>query len=209
MNADDKIAEIHEFCDKHVKLAIENEGTPPPCRSGCFFCCKEPVYAADVEVRRMLAAMTPEQIADLKPKIEDWHNRFMATGLYKEEEPSVFPYRAAKMWCPLLINGLCSVYDRRPEACRLHVAYKTSEGCENDELRKDQKFAIFQDLPQALNSMLWSALSDGESVTYDHLGILLYEALFGKTEITGSRLTITAQGEDLKLEKYDHIDVLL
>jgi Fe-S-cluster containining protein len=45
---------------------------------------------------------------------------------------SMFPNRHP---CPLLINGLCSIYDDRPLACRLHIVENNALECALDPYR--------------------------------------------------------------------------
>ena len=91
------------------------------CGPGCTFCCHLYVEVTPLEVVALWSALRDDrhraqrqQIADLTPRI---------AGLGPE------PRRTARLACPLLADGQCSVYETRPLACR--GLYSTSaQACE-------------------------------------------------------------------------------
>lgn len=199
------VAVLHDRADKAIAGALARNGATPPCKKGCFFCCRESVYACSSEVEAMLEMLSQEQLEALKGKTRQWLEKFKQSGIANEREPAALKYRPLLLWCPLLNEQKeCSVYERRPLACRAHIAYQSSDGCEHDNLREHQKFALFPGLLEALNVQRIDAMQDGETEVMDHLGILLADALLGKNERTAARVSMHVTNETLTIEKYEH-----
>jgi Fe-S-cluster containining protein len=108
------------------------------CGKGCFACCDEPLKVLEGEVDLILADMTVEEKEALKLRVQAWlyqavkvhklssvttNDVIMADG----KKINAFQYRAMKLTCPLLKDGLCSVYANRPHSCRMHLAVGPSE----------------------------------------------------------------------------------
>ena len=199
-------AAIHQRADKVIAAALARDGTKPPCCAGCFHCCREPVYSTLSEVRDLLELLTDEEREEVKTKTSAWLERFLAAGYKEQIEPGAFDYRRLNLWCPLLKNGLCSAYERRPLACRVHIAYESSKGCEDDNLRPKQKFATFPDFIKSLNAQRLEGLEDGEVEIYDHLGVLLAMELLGYLEPTAARFTFTASADISSSEPGDAVE---
>ncbi len=47
-----------------------------------------------------------------------------------------------KHGCPLLVNNLCSIYNSRPLACRIHVVESNPSECEKDPIELHQKIVL-------------------------------------------------------------------
>ena len=200
------LANLHAQVDAATKKAVAGSGHTPPCCAGCFFCCSEPADSTSSEIRHALELLTPQERDALKERTRAWLKTFLAAGWQTRDPNSkthAFDYRALKLWCPLLVNGLCSVYDRRPLACRVHIAMESKEGCEDDALRPRQKFAKFPGLVERFSAALWQALPDGGVEIMDHIGILLARELLNEDHPTNQRLTVTCSGETLTVERYD------
>jgi Fe-S-cluster containining protein len=196
----DELDQMYSELDEGIAAALKNSGDNPPCKRGCFFCCKEPVYATSKEVGAILALLTDDQKNDLRLRVSLWRDLFLSSGLDTQDECPVVPYRTLNAWCPLLnVDGTCSVYSRRPCACRLHVAKTSSIGCEKDDLRQHQIYIYFKEMAEQINFRLWDGMRDGERVAYDHLGILLYEALFNVRTPTKSRVEVKIKGDDMEV----------
>jgi Fe-S-cluster containining protein len=85
---DDFVAEVTAAHPEHIK-----------CRSGCFLCCVPPRSLFRIEGERIRDAVAglPEDVRErIRARAED-DNRLL---------------------CPLLDNGLCTVYEKRPIVCR-------------------------------------------------------------------------------------------
>lgn len=193
---------IHRLADFIIARLLKRKKVSPPCCSGCFHCCREAVYCTDAEVRLMLLHVKSEDVSRITFALHQWGTRFKALPFKDSKEPPALEYRAAWLWCPFLIDGKCSVYEHRPLACRMHVAIESARGCVEDKLRAQQKFALFPALGEVLGLKHIKTLRPGESITYDHLGVLLYKEVYGEDRPTKSRIRFSVQGDDLIVEKY-------
>lgn len=199
------VKKIWDRADRGIKTALEKDGVKVPCCRGCFHCCREPVYSQLSEVEALLELLSPAEIEALKIKVQAWMFKFQSSGLQYQYMPSAYAYRALYLWCPLLSpNGDCSVYENRPLSCRSHIAMKSSEGCEKDMLRPEQKFATFPDFMEKLSQQRIGALEDGETDIYDHLGLLLAYVLLNRNDPSGSRLEFTRTGNAVTMKQYTY-----
>ena len=74
------------------------------CRKGCSACCKMNVSISSLEAER-LAVMSGRKVQTLQQPINHEEGRF------------------AGVPCPFLSEDVCSVYDVRPYACRVHFSF--------------------------------------------------------------------------------------
>ncbi len=179
------VAEYNERCDTFWRNVLaQPQNQKPCCFKGCHACCSEPVYASNAEVDYILAGLTDDQKEQVADKVCDWLEK--VSGILHEKMPDAVKYRQLEAPCPLLKNGLCSVYERRPMGCRSFFALGNPLDC-NLPARKHQKFATIPDkffffvgIPPALNDVF----------IQDHLGVLLLERLHGIGHFSGSRREI-------------------
>lgn len=173
----------HAFIDG----ALRAESRKASCRVGCFHCCREPVYAAGVEVEHLLSGVPSGSLQGLKSRVGLWWERFHQAGLEKmprtpreRDYSQLLGYRSTMLWCPLLVGGLCTAYDRRPINCRAHLAIGPAWQCENDTDRPAQVFVKFRDATPHIVAM--GHLANGArqfQFHSDHLGIWLGRLLLG------------------------------
>ncbi len=167
------------FIDGLLKTILAKPGAIKPCcTKGCHFCCYEPAYADRRQVDHMIAGLSPEQIEEVKAKLPAWLEA--TEKLRTERRPSAFAYRLTNTPCPLLKDGLCMAYERRPLDCRIFLATGNPQDCDMPA-RKHQKFAAFSDEAMAFMCDQWvraGAAEDGE-IVMDHIGVLLAERLLG------------------------------
>jgi Fe-S-cluster containining protein len=200
------LEKAYAFFDAHdhiIRRQVAKDGSTISCHKGCFACCREPVYVYEHEVHYMLGCLTPEEIEALKPKVKIAIDTLEASGLLEEIEPKVWGWRPLNMWCPLLKDGLCSVYQNRPLACRAHIAIGPSHHCEDNELRRQQKFLNTPDLNRHVSQriMFGSLEEDGEACS-DHLIVLLAEILLGRNVKSSARVKVVKQGEEITVYKW-------
>jgi Fe-S-cluster containining protein len=150
----------------------------------------------------MLESLTPQQIEVVVERARSWLLRFQMSGLGRRNRPPATEYRAEYLWCPFLEGGKCMAYDRRPLACRAHFALESADGCIQDHLRSRQLFALFPEMGETLVSARCRELEDGESATWDHLGLLVSKILLGVDEPSAIRTLATARGDTLELQTY-------
>lgn len=176
----------------HRLIKAQDEGFQMPCRAGCFGCCKEPVYAEKREVEliadRIRATPEPERSRveeALKVAVHKLTHSPPGKRLMKEDMPNAYDFRAMNIWCPLLKDGKCSVYDIRPSSCRMHIAMSNPEKCHDDSLRRSQRFLMMNDL--STNSQSIGGMTER---VFDNLLTLLHNELFGTTIFTGSAVEV-------------------
>lgn len=180
-----------------VRQDAARQGSPVvvTCSKGCFACCKEPCWASKDEVEYAVDSVPEAELEGVKERTREWLDRVQKSGLDRVSEPNVFQWRAVNAWCPLLKDGQCTVYKRRPLACRGHMATGPRINCEDDGLRKEQRFV---QVPQ-LQSIAYKHLFDTKVPIYtsDHVGMLLAQQLLGLNVKTIDAVTIAGYVEDL------------
>ena len=176
--------QAYDAFDRKFALAINVNNITPPCCAGCSACCSEPVYCDKREAELIVALidkMPQEQRDRVEDMLADWVKRILPSRLLEQVQPSAFSYRKLRLPCPLLdtATGLCTVYEHRPLGCRSHVALKPRINCENDELRRTQKYiaGAVLGMPEAIGILL----EDGGVLEMGHLSEFLAEAILGVT----------------------------
>lgn len=192
----------HVFFDKHLpKLlkATAGQGRPVTCRgAGCFWCCKEPVLASKREAQDMVDALTEDEKREVAARTSEWLARFKVSGLLDVKFPDVFKWRGQNVYCPLLKDSKCMVYEKRPYSCRAHLATGPVEGCVDDEKRRRQEFVRSPDLEKAtFEESARDAHARGEMIVIDNLGVWLAEILCGVVVATPARegVMVSMEGE--------------
>ena len=99
---------------RRIDAAFERGFAAVECRKGCSFCCHLKVAATPLEVIRIAATVDAGR-----------HSSVLATadaiaGLDERQR------LARKVPCPLLIEGVCSVYEVRPFTCRALLSLSAS-----------------------------------------------------------------------------------
>lgn len=170
----------NEFIDRLLEWMLAKPEAIKPCCKGCTLasCCSEPAFADRRQVDHMIEGLTPEQIEEVKANLPAWLEA--TVEFRKQQRPNAFAYRLKKIPCPLLKDGKCMAYERRPLDCRIFFATGSSADCELPA-RKHQKFADYPEATMAVFTDRWihlGLMADGE-VVMDHIGVLLAERLMG------------------------------
>ena len=196
------IPELRAFIDKTMSGVVAKTGDKIKCAKGCCSCCREPVFADSAEVRMILDSLTSKRKEKLLEELMEWHRLFRIEGFDTETARSAFRYRSLNLWCPLLDKqtGECTVYENRPNACRLHIARGPKAHCDDDVLRRKQEFLMVPELLRYCAEAQMSSLDDGETVAMDHLCILLLDALTGNDHATQARMEMTRTGGEVELK---------
>lgn len=185
-----KASDFYAMVDASVAASFERSEVKPCCPGkGCSHCCSEPLYADMRAVDYIIDGMTSEQRAEAAKSASAWMNsvRDRAIDLIAQERPRATEWRARNIPCPLLKDGACSVYDRRPIDCRLFAATGNPNDCAMP-MRKHQKFA---DYPQhQLDQLMIPWFKVPGTIVLDHLGILLAERLTGEGLNSGARMIV-------------------
>ena len=183
------VRDAQELFSRHMSQAIGiayRKGLSIPCGKGCFACCFEPAFVGRQEVDRILhvlGELPADEQERVKRAVKAWYEAFDKTTFRDQKEMNVFEYRAAKLPCPLLKDGKCGVYEARPIACRGHVAVGERRHCEDDGLRSEQRYLLSSDMC----AEPFAIMARHEDLVFDHLGILLYEAMYGASTPTAAR----------------------
>ncbi len=185
--------------------AAGRAGYRSPCGSGCSHCCYEPAYAEKGEVEFLIEELRASGcIEEIRRRTEAWWTDFFAHGLHRLGPPTpadfrgLMAYRAARLPCPALVEGLCLAYDSRPIGCRTHVALGARSRCSDDRKRPRQSFL------QIPRSLMQQALGEfcqdapRAMFQFDHLGIWLGNLLLGKTDRS-------AAAHDFIVDQTDHV----
>lgn len=194
-----EIAELHWLIDQMV-VQLSNStaaaGKPVTCPGkGCFACCYEPVYCSREEVRHIIEMLTVEQIAEVTEKTRVAVEKIKASGLFNVRLPPVTHWTKQLVACPFLKDGNCSVYERRPVGCRVHMAVGKPELCSCD--RMNQKYPKSLEFDMAMGHMiLASHMRIGNSLTHDNMLAFLAEELLGEKLETASRETINMEKDN-------------
>lgn len=191
------IDESHAFLDRFLDAAKTKSaelGRPVTCKKGCFHCCREPVWVEIEEARNIAAQFTGEARERLKERVQIWWDQFMA-GKFNDDPPTrdqngkeLMHYLGAGIWCPLLQDGLCSVYEQRPTGCRMFNAIGKPSRCADLTKRPHQKFMETDKDGEVMATALGIQCQRASKALFqnDHLGVWLAQILLGKTERSNS-----------------------
>ncbi|MBN2588262.1 MAG: YkgJ family cysteine cluster protein [Sedimentisphaerales bacterium] len=126
-----------------------NEGITIPCRKGCATCCNYlvPLSIPEAFYLRETVLSLPENTGNsvfysfltsakciLNKKSED---------LYSMELDQLSRwYSKLNLTCPFLSDNACSIYDKRPIACREHLVTGTNLFCKPSQEEESQKIEL-------------------------------------------------------------------
>lgn len=184
---------LNASLDSFIAATLAQPNSVQPCCSkGCNACCEEPAYCDVNEIAAMLALLAPDQIEALKLRVLEWMRSTTAVR-YEEEQIDATKYRQMRVKCPMLCpdTGLCLAYANRPMGCRTFFATGNPDHCKLPE-RTHQKFAIFNKNTEAeiMRHYFMDCLNQDSAIVLDHIGVLLFEALFDKKAPSKSRKEI-------------------
>lgn len=105
-----------------ILAAVRTVKGPPKqkaCRAGCSYCCHLQVEVSVPEILGLVAHVTANfsktELEALKARVRATERRVRGLNSYER----LF----ARVLCPLLLDGKCSVYPARPLVCRGYNAY--------------------------------------------------------------------------------------
>lgn len=107
-----------------VAKQTQRQGIHFDCKAGCTYCCTLRVEALAPEVFRIACELKKLKLDQLAAVIERLKVHAMkAAGV---------PSKEFYLTCPLLVNGLCSIYSVRPGMCRKFYSLDV-EQCKNPD----------------------------------------------------------------------------
>jgi Fe-S-cluster containining protein len=108
---------IDSLIDSLSKFA-ERQNQQIDCKKGCEWCCHQPVFALDYEMKYLNDFIDrnfdTETVEKIKTRAENKNNKL---SFLNESD-----LLNAKYPCPLLENGACVAYSARPMACRIYLS---------------------------------------------------------------------------------------
>jgi len=136
------------------KLKEVQKGLPPvACQAGCSHCCHRVVIASAPEVFAAAAYIDGNFQGDQKSALQARLRRYLA-----DVGPRIgHDLGVVRTACPLLIEGLCSIYEARPLACRAQFSLSV-ESCIESENRPAGEFTA-----EIVESEIGRAATDGLS----------------------------------------------
>ncbi|HTE20086.1 MAG TPA: YkgJ family cysteine cluster protein [Armatimonadota bacterium] len=130
--------------------ALPQAGEEVSCRAGCHACCSQLVVVSPLEAHAIAEHVGADDELGRRTtaRVEAWEaaischatlsvrlGQLEAAGGYVSSEDGDAierDYWAAKLPCPFLDGGRCSIYPVRPHACREHFVLSPPELCAED-----------------------------------------------------------------------------
>ena len=130
--------EMYREIDKAITKELERlriKGIVPTCKKGCHFCCRQVINTnipeAHVIGQYIKRNFTDYQRNDLRTRMSNWF-KWVELELPKhcskqgDEMEAFYNYGP---YCPLLVDGECSIYSVRPVTCRTHYVSSSPDSC--------------------------------------------------------------------------------
>lgn len=126
---------VDEATADGVARLRREQGIVPACKRGCCYCCRYHIVTNIAEAHTLVQYIkrrfSTDQIVELRRRTEYWH-AWDNSRPGRHPVPSVAPpidlFRDDP-FCPLLVDGACSVYPVRPVACRTHFVHSHPRLC--------------------------------------------------------------------------------
>jgi hypothetical protein len=151
---------------------IQNpSATRPACRASCHWCCHVRVVVLPVEVIRTVnflnENLSSEEFRDIHTRVIEIDD--VTRGMNDEERAK------SRIFCPLLVNKMCSVYPVRPMSCHGHYSMD-ADACQQDYEFPDRQILV----PfYALATMVYSSSATGIAQGFDDFGLESYPVELG------------------------------
>lgn len=183
------IEDLHQQIDQvndQLARATARAGRPVTCQGkGCCACCYEPVYCSSHEAKHLVEGLTDEQRAAVTARLRIALAKAKESGILEIEMPPVMQWLSLELACPLLENGLCLAYERRPVSCRTHMASGPADHCKYNRL--GQVYPQAKEAHELNGKLIIQAhLNMGNFILNDNLLALLSGELLGEYSDTAS-----------------------
>ena len=182
------------ICDELLNAALDDhlfsKKETISCRKGCAACCSYLVALSMPEVFRLRQEFSQMPADDRIPILKSCV--YAARKILKQENtgPHINEYSGLQQisdWymglnlqCPLLKNGLCSIYDQRPLACREYFVQSPPDWCFTGQSHNPDPVPI--SLPVSVSEVLANVAADIEEMEEE--AVILPLALIGTDEIS-------------------------
>lgn len=180
-NPIEAVLRFHDTSLKQIRERYYREGRPIrlTCSKGCSACCEELVHVSELEARLIVESLTDAQKQDIRQRVLHWMDQIGDRLDDEDSDPDGLEYRSWRIPCPLLINGVCSVYDKRPIPCRSTMTNGPRRACEDLALRPTQRFVVIPELKSAIVDRLLQAHAAAgyTELKFGHLGMMLADHL--------------------------------
>ncbi len=125
---------VDEATGRELNRLYVEEGVTPTCKPGCFYCCGQNILTNIAEAQALRHYIKREfsrdQIEDLRIRTQQWH-KWDATRPGRHNDAHIgeqFTF-SVYHYCPMLVEGKCSVYPMRPLICRTHFVCSDPPAC--------------------------------------------------------------------------------
>lgn len=168
---------VLERVDDFQREVLVCEGRQPSCKSGCCACCWHWVEDVNSFESQMIAAHIRERLPHLVPAIvdsvaadcavmEDLDAEVLLAMQRSRQERTesgegfdhtdllLASYYQLRRPCPLLADGVCSVYDIRPLTCRIYVSFSAPERCDPSYINEHDIPTVLLDLEESANALI-------------------------------------------------------
>ena len=126
---------VDEATARGLDRLRSDDGVVPTCERGCCHCCRYNILTNIAEAHALVQYVkrefTADQIDALRMRTQQWHEwddsrpgRYPSAPGDGQTEPPGFEHP-----CPLLVDGVCSVYPVRPIVCRTHFVSSHPLSC--------------------------------------------------------------------------------
>lgn len=141
--ADELLPAARRLIDADSNRFIDDPTIEVSCRAGCSACCSQPVPVTPAEVRAALGAierLDPDLQSRVWARVERNDAALAAAGVDEStfgnagsdraaRDHAVMQYFRLDLPCPLLEDGVCSIRDDRPLACREYLVTSDPSLC--------------------------------------------------------------------------------
>lgn len=131
----DVYREVDEATADSVARLQREEGIVPSCKRGCCHCCRYHIVTNIAEAHTLAQYVKreflAEQIDELRWRTQQWHAWDNSRPGRHPLPPAARPLDLMRNspYCPLLVDGACSVYPVRPVPCRTHFVCSDPQFC--------------------------------------------------------------------------------
>jgi Fe-S-cluster containining protein len=138
MTSEEKLVTgVYASVDAAIACSLEKlrseDGVIASCTPGCCHCCRFFILINVAEARTLVRYIrrnfSPDRIEAVRKKTLQWHE-------WEHSGPGRYPASGSGRYdsgyehgCPLLSNGMCSVYPVRPVVCRVHFVSSNPVFC--------------------------------------------------------------------------------